>query len=100
MKVVVQRVKSASVEVAGEQIGAIQQGLLLLVGIKSGDTQQEVEYLVKKIHQLRIFEDTAGKMNVSIHEVKGAILSVSQFTLLANTKKGNRPSFVEAAPPK
>ncbi len=96
MKIVLQRVKSAKVEVSKQTIGAIKKGFLLLVGIKENDTQKEIDYLVHKIINLRIFEDENGKMNLSLKDVKGSILSVSQFTLYANTKKGNRPSFTGA----
>ncbi len=96
MKVVLQRVSQASVTINQEKIAAIGQGLVLLVGIKVGDTENEVDDLARKISQLRIFEDAHQKMNLSIKEIKGEILSISQFTLLATTKKGNRPSFINA----
>lgn len=99
MKAVIQRCRQASVHVGAEEISAIQRGLVVLLGVAQEDTLADVAYLVRKIAQLRIFEDEAGKMNHSIQEVSGSILSVSQFTLLANTKKGNRPSFVAAAHP-
>lgn len=99
MKAVIQRCRQASVHVGAEEISAIQHGLVVLLGVAQEDTLADVAYLVRKIAQLRIFEDEAGKMNHSIQEVSGSILSVSQFTLLANTKKGNRPSFVAAAHP-
>ncbi|MGX6980016.1 D-aminoacyl-tRNA deacylase [Vagococcus elongatus] len=99
MKVVIQRVTSASVSVAGEEISAIGKGLVVLLGVKQGDTQEEADYLVRKIINMRIFEDTEGKMNLNIQQVGGEILSISQFTLLANTKKGNRPSFTDAETP-
>lgn len=99
MRVVVQRCSQAQVCVDDRVVGAIKKGFVLLVGIAEQDTQEDIDYLVNKIAQLRIFEDDAQKMNLSIQDVSGAILSISQFTLLANTKKGNRPSFVEAAQP-
>lgn len=99
MKVVLQRVASASVAIEGEVISEIKQGFLLLVGVKNGDTQEEADYLVNKISKLRVFEDEDERMNLSLADVKGDILSVSQFTLLANTRKGTRPSFVDAAKP-
>lgn len=99
MRVVVQRCSQAQVCVDDRVVGAIKKGFVLLVGIAEHDTQEDIDYLVNKIAQLRIFEDDAQKMNLSIQDVSGAILSISQFTLLANTKKGNRPSFVEAAQP-
>ena len=99
MRIVVQRVREARVEIAGETIGRIGQGLLLLVGIAEGDTMAEVELLAKKVAQLRIFADEAGKMNRSVQDIRGGVLSVSQFTLYGDCRKGNRPSFVNAARP-
>lgn len=99
MRAVIQRVKKAEVHVQQICIGKINQGLLILLGIHENDTVKDVDYLVKKISKLRIFEDEQGKMNDSITDIQGSILNVSQFTLYANTKKGNRPSFVEAARP-
>ena len=98
MKVVLQRVAHASVTVDGETIGKIQRGFLLLVGVTHDDAMEDMEYLVRKIVQMRIFEDEEGKLNRSIQDIGGEILSVSQFTLYADTKKGNRPSFSKAAP--
>ena len=99
MRIVVQRVREARVEIAGETVGRIGQGLLLLVGIAEGDTMAEVELLAKKVAQLRIFADEAGKMNRSVQDIEGGVLSVSQFTLYGDCRKGNRPSFVSAARP-
>ena len=98
MKVVLQRVAHTSVTVDGEVIGKIQRGFLLLVGVTHDDAMEDMEYLVRKIVQMRIFEDEEGKLNRSIQDIGGEILSVSQFTLYAETKKGNRPSFSKAAP--
>ena len=98
MKVVLQRVAHASVTVDEKVIGKIQRGFLLLVGVTHDDAMEDMEYLVRKIVQMRIFEDEEGKLNRSIQDIGGEILSVSQFTLYANTKKGNRPSFSKAAP--
>ena len=98
MRVVLQRVAHASVTVDGEIIGKIQRGFLLLVGVTHDDAMEDMEYLVRKIVQMRIFEDEEGKLNRSIQDIGGEILSVSQFTLYAETKKGNRPSFSKAAP--
>ncbi|EEW93594.1 D-aminoacyl-tRNA deacylase [Granulicatella elegans] len=98
MRVVLQRVAHASVTVDGEIIGKIQRGFLLLVGVTHDDAMDDMEYLVRKIVQMRIFEDEEGKLNRSIQDIGGEILSVSQFTLYADTKKGNRPSFSKAAP--
>ena len=99
MKVVVQRVKRAKVTVNGEIVGAIDRGLLLLVGIKNGDDESAAKYVADKISGLRIFEDAEEKMNHSVMDVGGAILSVSQFTLYGDVSKGRRPNFMEAAKP-
>lgn len=99
MRVVVQRARQAKVTVDGKVTGAIEHGLMLLVGITHEDTVKDLEYCAKKVANLRIFEDEKGKMNLSIKEVGGSILSISQFTLYGETKKGNRPSFIEAARP-
>ncbi|MCK4852375.1 MAG: D-tyrosyl-tRNA(Tyr) deacylase [Candidatus Omnitrophica bacterium] len=99
MKIVLQRVKKAAVRVDGEEKASIGKGLLLLVGIGREDTPETVEHMAGKISRLRVFEDTGGKMNLDISQVSGEILSVSQFTLLADIAKGNRPGFDEAAPP-
>ena len=98
MRVVLQRVSHASVTVEEKVIGKIQRGFLLLVGVTHDDAMDDMEYLVRKIVQMRIFEDEEGKLNRSIQDIGGEILSVSQFTLYADTKKGNRPSFSKAAP--
>lgn len=100
MKVVVQRVKSACVIVNNQEVSSIKKGFLLFVGFHQHDTIENVYYLAKKIAKLRIFSDEQGKMNLSIDRVDGNILSVSQFTLYANTLDGNRPSFTEAMNPK
>ena len=99
MKIVIQRVSQASVTIDGKIAGAIQQGLLLLVGICPEDGQEDIDYAVRKISQMRIFSDDADKMNLSVQDVGGQILSISQFTLYADTKKGNRPAFTGAARP-
>ena len=98
MRVVLQRVAHASVTVEEKVIGKIKRGFLLLVGVTHDDAMEDMEYLVRKIVQMRIFEDEEGKLNRSIQDIGGEILSVSQFTLYADTKKGNRPSFSKAAP--
>ena len=98
MRVVLQRVTHASVTVDEKVIGKIQRGFLLLVAVTHDDAMEDMEYLVRKIVQMRIFEDEEGKLNRSIQDIGGEILSVSQFTLYAETKKGNRPSFSKAAP--
>ncbi|MDA5456852.1 D-aminoacyl-tRNA deacylase [Weissella confusa] len=99
MRVVLQRVSSASVTVDDQELGAIAQGYMLLVAIQDADTEAELDYLVRKITGLRVFEDKAGKMNLSIQDVGGSILSISQFTLYADTRRGNRPSFTDAGAP-
>lgn len=99
MKVVIQRSKQASVSVDGKLISSIPKGYVLLVGITHNDTIEDVKYVAKKVAEMRLFEDEEGKMNRSILESGGEILSVSQFTLYADTKRGRRPSFIEAARP-
>jgi len=99
MRAVVQRVREAQVEVSGNPVGAIETGLLVYLGIQSTDEPADAEYICEKIVGLRIFEDTAGKMNLSMQEVGGSLLLVSQFTLYGDCRKGKRPSFSEAAPP-
>lgn len=101
MRVVIQRVNHANVKIAGDNVGQIDKGLLLLVGLKEGDDLQKVKKAADKVTKMRVFEDQDGKTNLAIKDVGGKILSVSQFTLLADTKKGNRPSFIQAMrPPK
>ena len=99
MKLVIQRVKSASVSIDGQVYNAIQQGLLLLVGVGPEDDQKDLDYAVRKVSQMRIFSDEEDKMNLSVKDIQGEILSISQFTLFADTKKGNRPAFTGAAKP-
>ena len=99
MKIVIQRVKQASVSIDSKLYNQIQQGLLLLVGVAPDDAQEDVAYAVRKITNMRIFSDDEDKMNLSVKDVKGEILSISQFTLYADTKKGNRPAFTGAAKP-
>ncbi len=99
MRVLIQRVSEASVTISGEVRGAIDQGFVLLVGIESEDTLEDVDWLIRKIIQMRIFSDSEGKMNLSLMDVGGAALVISQFTLHASTKKGNRPSYLQAARP-
>ncbi|MFO8012033.1 MAG: D-aminoacyl-tRNA deacylase [Phycisphaerae bacterium] len=99
MKAVIQRVSRASVTVDGKVVGAVERGLLVLLGVARGDTDETARALAAKIAKLRIFNDEAGKMNLSVRDTGGGVLAVSQFTLLADTRKGNRPSFVGAAPP-
>ena len=99
MRVVIQRVTEANVKVEGEIVGEVNQGLMLLVGLQEEDTKTDVDWLVQKILNLRIFGDEEGKLNLSVQDIKGEILCISQFTLIADYKKGNRPSFIKAAKP-
>lgn len=99
MRAVIQRAKKASVRVENEIVGKIDHGLVLFIGVEDNDSDEDIAYLVRKISNLRIFEDDDDKMNLSVKDVGGSILSISQFTLHADTKKGNRPSFVAAAKP-
>jgi len=99
VKALLQRVTGASVSIGGEIVGRIGRGLVIFVGVANGDTEKDAQYLAQKVVSLRIFSDEAGKFNLSALDIKGELLVVSQFTLLANTKKGRRPSFIEAAPP-
>ena len=99
MKALLQRVNKASVSVAGEIVGRISGGLVVFVGVAGGDTEKDAQYLVEKTVNMRIFADEGGKFNLSALDVKGELLLISQFTLLADTRKGRRPSFIEAAPP-
>ncbi len=99
MKALLQRVTRASVSVASEVVGRIGRGLVVFVGVASGDTEKDAQYLAQKTVSLRIFSDEEGRFNLSALDIKGELLVVSQFTLLADTRKGRRPSFIEAAPP-
>jgi D-tyrosyl-tRNA(Tyr) deacylase len=99
MRALVQRVTHASVTVDGEQVAAIGPGMLVLLGVRTGDSETDADWLTRKLLALRIFEDDEGRMNRSVRETKGEILCVSQFTLYGDARKGNRPSFVNAAPP-
>ena len=100
MRVVVQRVSQSSVIIESDIVSSISEGLLILLGVENNDTLDDVNWLIRKIINLRIFTDIDGKMNNSILDIKGDVIVVSQFTLHAKTKKGNRPSYVNAAPPK
>ena len=99
MKALLQRVSGASVSIAGEEVGRIGRGLVVFLGVANGDTEKDAQYLAQKIANLRIFSDEEGKFNLSAQDVEGELLLISQFTLLADTRKGRRPSFIEAAPP-
>ena len=99
MKIIIQRVKKAQVSIEGQVYGQIQQGLLLLVGVGPEVQKEDLDYAVRKLVNMRIFSDTEGKMNLSVKDIQGEILSISQFTLFADTKKGNRPAFTGAAKP-
>lgn len=99
MRIIIQRSAKSTVSVNNEVVGAINKGLVLLVGFHDEDTEEDLDYAVRKIINMRLFSDDEGKMNLSLKDTKGSLLSVSQFTLYANTKKGNRPSFIAAAEP-
>jgi D-tyrosyl-tRNA(Tyr) deacylase len=99
MRVVLQRVSEAAVKISGECVGEIQHGFLILLGIETEDDRSDADYLIQKITQMRVFADADGKMNLNVQDVQGGLLVVSQFTLHASTKKGNRPSFIRAARP-
>ncbi|WP_066434311.1 D-aminoacyl-tRNA deacylase [Chryseobacterium sp. CCH4-E10] len=99
MKIVIQRVSESHVKVDGNIVGEIGKGLMLLVGVDENDTEADADWLVQKILNLRIFGDEDGKLNLSVQDIKGEILCISQFTLIADYKKGNRPSFIKAAKP-
>ena len=99
MKALLQRVTGASVSVRGEVVGKIGRGLVVLLGVANGDTERDAQYLAQKTVNLRVFADEEGRFNLSVPEINGELLVVSQFTLLADTRKGRRPSFVDAAPP-
>jgi D-tyrosyl-tRNA(Tyr) deacylase len=99
MRVIIQRVSAASVTVEGQVKGAIQAGLMVLLGIQNEDTQEDIQWIATKLVQLRIFDDAEGVMNLSVKDIGGSILLISQFTLYAATKKGNRPSYIAAAKP-
>ncbi|MUV39530.1 D-aminoacyl-tRNA deacylase [Lentibacillus sp. JNUCC-1] len=99
MRAVIQRARQASVKVSGETVGEIESGLVVLIGVTHDDTIEDVQYLVNKIINLRIFEDENGKMNISLKDAGGDLLSISQFTLYGDTRKGRRPSFINAAHP-
>jgi D-tyrosyl-tRNA(Tyr) deacylase len=100
MRALVQRVSEASVSIGSERVSAIGPGLLVLLGVREGDGDEQAERLARKLLALRVFEDDEGRMNRSVEDVGGEVLCVSQFTLYGDTRKGNRPSFVQAAPPK
>ena len=99
MRVLIQRVSSASVQIADEEYSKIGHGLLILLGVENEDSEEDVEWLTSKISKMRIFDDESGHMNLSVNDVNGDILAVSQFTLHASTKKGNRPSFIKSSKP-
>lgn len=99
MRIVLQRVLEASVTIEEKLEGSINQGILILVGIEDADLQEDADWLIQKIVGMRIFSDTEGKMNLSVQDIKGSFLVISQFTLFASTKKGNRPSYIQAARP-
>lgn len=99
MRVIIQRTSRAEVRIDGETVGKINKGFMLLVGVTHEDTTADADYLAKKVAQMRVFEDADGKMNLAIKDIQGEILTISQFTLYADCRKGNRPSFIHAARP-
>ena len=99
MRAVIQRVGQCEVRIEGESVGKIGHGVLVLLGVEAADTAEDIEWLVGKISRLRIFDDEAGVMNLDVQQIKGEVMVVSQFTLHASTKKGNRPSYIKAAKP-
>ena len=99
MRILIQRVKKASVTIEGKLISLINNGLLLFIGVTEDDTQEDIQWLTKKVANIRLFDDENGVMNLSVMDIDGEILAVSQFTLMASTKKGNRPSYIKAAKP-
>jgi len=99
VRALVQRVSRAAVEVDGDEVASIGAGLLVLLGVRTGDTAEQADRLAGKLERLRVFEDADGKLNLSVRDVGGELLCVSQFTLYGDARKGNRPSFVDAAPP-
>ena len=99
MRIVIQRVSEANVKIDGNTVGEIKKGLLVFLGIEHVDAEMDADYLIQKLIHLRIFGDDEGKMNLSVYDISGALLIVSQFTLFADTKKGNRPSFIRSARP-
>lgn len=99
MRIVLQRVAQATVRVQGNVVGPIERGLLLLVGLRTGDTEEQAAWLARKVAGLRVFADAEGKMNLDVKQAGGRVLAVSQFTLYADSQKGNRPSYIEAARP-
>ena len=99
MRIVIQRVSEAKVKIDGNTVGEIKKGLLVFLGIEHVDSEMDADYLIQKLIHLRIFGDVEGKMNLSVSDISGALLIVSQFTLFADTKKGNRPSFIRSARP-
>jgi D-tyrosyl-tRNA(Tyr) deacylase len=98
MRVVIQRVAQSEVTIGGRSVGKIGKGMMILLGVEAADTEADIEWLCKKVAQLRIFDDNEGVMNLNIEQVGGEVLVVSQFTLYASTKKGNRPSYIRSAP--
>src|SRR6185503_734235 len=99
MIAIVQRVRRGEVTVDGESVGRVQRGFVVLLGVAQGDGEREAAYLARRIHELRVFEDAQGKMNLALSDVAGGVLAISQFTLLAGLKSGRRPEFLSAAPP-